>query len=77
MALFSGLVLDQLICALNAAVSSEERAARLNRLKTLCEEAVVNRVKTVEDREVFVCDFSKLQLPKAEEARSLNHVPVR
>ena len=49
----------------------------LNRLKTLPEDAVVNKLKTVEDCKVFVCEFLKLQLPRAKEARSLNHVSVR
>ena len=41
--------------------------------------AIVSKIKInrLKDREVFVCNFSKLQFPNAEGTRSLSHVPVR
>ena len=70
-------MLNQILVALNDEISSEEKAAKLDQLKRLCEEAIANKLNIVEDRKVFVCDFSKLQFPKGEEVRSVNHVPVR
>lgn len=75
----TGLVLDQFVCAFNEPISFEEKKQKLGQLKRSCEDAIVSKVKTdrLKDREVFMCNFSKLQFPNAEGARSLNHVPVR
>ena len=73
----TGLILDQLVCALNEPISFDEKKDNLGRLKRSCEAAIVEKFEYLKDREVFVCDFAKLQFPHAEEARSLNHIPIR
>ena len=60
----TGLVLDQFVCAFNEPISFEEKKQKLSQLECSCEDAIVSKVKTnrLKDREVFVCNFSKLQL---------------
>ena len=69
--------LDELLCIMNENISFSQKATKLALVKSLCERAIVEESQKKEDKKVFVCDFSHLQLPESEQERCLNHLPVR
>jgi hypothetical protein len=52
------------VCAFNEPIPFEEKST-----KALCEDAIGSKVKAdrLKDREVFVCNFSKLQFETLKE----------
>ena len=72
-------VLQQFLDILRGSFSSQQRDKKLSLLKEHCTLMVALEKKKVGDGcvRLTLCPFAKLQFPKSEELRSLNHHPIR